>query len=53
MGKMGLSFLHFTCCESNEKVKDPFVKVVSWCLFVPVSDNFQHIKDSYLISLLF
>ena len=44
----------FICCESNKTLKDPFVKVEFWCLFVPVSDNFQHnIKDPYLISLLF
>ena len=52
-GENGIVFLLFICCESNKKLKDPFVKVVSWCLFVPVSDNFQHIKDSYLTSLLF
>ena len=35
-----------------KKFKDSFVKVESYCLVVPVSEDFQHIKDSYLICLL-
>ena len=42
----------FISCESNKKMKDPFVKVESSYLCVRVSDNFQHINDSYLVSLL-
>ena len=35
---------------SQTKLKDPFVKVESYCIVVPVSDNFQHIKYSSLFS---
>ena len=36
-----------------KKLKDPFVKVESICLFVPIIDNFQYKKYSYLICLLY
>ena len=41
------------CCESTKKLKDPFVKVESICLFAPIVDNFQYKKYSYLICLLY
>ena len=50
----GFVFLvHSNCCESNKKLKDPFVKVESICLCVPIVDNFQYKKYSYLICLLY
>ena len=49
MCKMDLSFWYSNCCESSKKLKDPFVKVESICLFVPIVDNFQYKKYSYLI----
>ena len=36
MCKMDLSFWYSNCCESTKKLKDPFVKVESICLFVPI-----------------
>ena len=36
-----------------KKLKDPFVKVESIGLFVPIVDNFQYKKYSYLICLLY
>ena len=53
MCKMGLSFTYFYCCESNKKLTDPFVKVESKCLCVPIGDNFQYKIYLYLISLLY
>ena len=44
MCKMDLSFWYSNCCESTKKLKDPFVKVESICLFVPIVDNFQNKK---------
>ena len=44
MCKMDLSFWYSNCCESTKKLKDPFVKVESICLFVPIVDNFQYKK---------
>ena len=49
MCKMDLSFWYSNCCESTKKLKDPFVKVESICLFVPIVDNCQYKKYSYLI----
>ena len=48
-----MSFWYFNCCESNKKLKDPIVKVESICLYVPIVDNFQYKKYSYLICLLY
>ena len=48
-----LSFWYFNCCESTNTFKDPFVKVESICLDVPIVDNFQYKKYSYLICLLY
>ena len=48
-----LSFWYSNCCESTKKLKDPFVKVESICLFVPIVDNFQYKKYSYLNCLLY
>ena len=53
MCKIDLSFWYFNCCESNKKLKDPFVKVESICLYVPIGDYFQYKKYSYLICLLY
>ena len=53
MCKMDLSFWYSNCWESTKKLKDPFVKVESICLFVPIVDNFQYKKYSYLICLLY
>ncbi len=53
MCKMDLSFWYSNCCKSTKKLKDPFVKVESICLFVPIVDNFQYKKYSYLICLLY
>ena len=50
---MHLSFWYFNCCESNKKLKDPFVKVEPICLYVPIVDNFQYKKYSYLICLMY
>ena len=33
-------FWYFNCCESNKKLKDPFVKVESICLYVHIVDGF-------------
>ena len=49
MCKIELSFWYFNCCESTKKLKDPFLKVESICLYVPNVDNFQYKKYSYLI----
>ena len=51
--EIDLSFWYFNCCESTKKLKDPFVKVESMCLYVPIVDNFQYKKYSFLICLLF
>ena len=53
MCKMDLSFWYSNCCESTKKLKDPFVKVEPICLFVPIVDNVQYKKYSYLICLLY
>ena len=53
MCKIDLSFWYFNCCESNKKLKDPFVKVESICLYVPIVDDFQYKEYSYLIYLLY
>ena len=52
MCKMDLSFRYSIFCESTKKLKDPFVKVESICLVVPIVDNFQYNKYSHLICLL-
>ena len=44
MCKMELSFWYSNCCESTKKLKDPFVRVESICLFVPIVVNFQYRK---------
>ena len=51
---MGLSSWYFHCCESNEKLKDPFLKVLGRVLmsFLPIGDTFQHRKYSCLIYLV-
>ena len=53
MCKIDLSFWYFNCCESNKKLKDPFIKVESICIYVPIVDNFQYKEYSYLICLLY
>ena len=44
-----------TCLSgiSTTKLKDPFGKVDSICLYVPIVDNFQCKKYPYLICLLY
>ena len=53
MCKIELSFWYFKCCECTKKLKNPFLKVESICLYVPIVDNFQYKKYSYLICLLY
>ena len=50
MCKLDLSFWYFNRCESTKKLKDPFVKVESIWLYVPIVDNFQY-KKVFILNL--
>ena len=51
MCKMDLSFWYSNCCESTKKLKDPFVKVESICLFVPIVDIKLSIQKVFILNL--